>query len=248
MAKATDVVRVAHVSDLHLGEQASDDDDRFLRCLFSAMRRGKADHVVVSGDVTENGMGACVRALARVAADKGFDGRMTVVPGNHDRPCVRSLRSTFGATPLVRDLGPVRLVALDSSKDNLLPINASGRLSPASMKHLRSVLNDGRAHVDVVVLHHHVNECPNDNLVEDLGQRAKWFGPLESREEFLRLCADRFVEAVLTGHIHTPRRFSYRRGGHTVNCFISGATRDIERFRVLSFTKAGLKDAEWVDL
>jgi 3',5'-cyclic AMP phosphodiesterase CpdA len=101
------ISRIAHISDVHLlaprpqgGPGGHDLRVRFLsfgraldaaarrkkllRSLRTAMRSG-ADHVVVSGDLTESGTEAQFEALAEVLDEAAIEPeRLTLVPGNHD--------------------------------------------------------------------------------------------------------------------------------------------------------------------
>jgi 3',5'-cyclic-AMP phosphodiesterase len=99
------VTRIAHITDLHLVEHeyarrnASDryrlrylntgrniDPARRRAKAVAALRAaGQADHVVVTGDLTEDGSPAQFEAVAEVLDEAGLDPeRVTLVPGNHD--------------------------------------------------------------------------------------------------------------------------------------------------------------------
>jgi 3',5'-cyclic AMP phosphodiesterase CpdA len=96
----TSVTRIAHISDVHLLAGNNDLRVRFLsigRALDAAARVKKlmrslraalhcgADHIVVSGDLTESGTPEQFEALANVLHDVAIDpDRLTLVPGNHD--------------------------------------------------------------------------------------------------------------------------------------------------------------------
>jgi Icc protein len=96
-------MRIAHVSDVHLLHphraaaslsarlvsyaRAFDPvarKARLERALALAVARG-ADHVVVSGDLTEIGAPAQFEAFGEALANAGLRGdQVTLVPGNHD--------------------------------------------------------------------------------------------------------------------------------------------------------------------
>src|SRR5450432_2080609 len=98
------ITRIAHISDVHLlAEPAQKRHDlrvRFLsfgRVLDAAARirklktalckalRSGADHVLVSGDLTESGTPEQFETLASVLDELRIDPeRLTLVPGNHD--------------------------------------------------------------------------------------------------------------------------------------------------------------------
>jgi len=99
----TSIARIAHISDVHLLAPARRSHDLTVRFLsfgraldgparvrklaraLSMARRNGADHVVVSGDLTESGTDAQFDVLAGVLEDAALDpGDVTLVPGNHD--------------------------------------------------------------------------------------------------------------------------------------------------------------------
>lgn len=194
------MLRIAHVSDLHV---LTPHGFEWRRALFNKrltgyanllLHRGRvyrrayldavlsaataaADHLVVTGDVTNLSLEReyeAARALLDVAARRV---EVTVVPGNHDvyLPSVhheRRFPHHFGAFlasdlpalacelaagpfPCVKLRGPMALVALSSAVPRP-PFVASGRLGPPQLEALRRVL----AHPEVarrtpVVLVHH---------------------------------------------------------------------------------------------
>jgi 3',5'-cyclic-AMP phosphodiesterase len=99
------MTRIAHLSDLHLLEAGHTerrglprrrlaylsfgrpmDPERRRRRAALALRRARhADHVVITGDLTEDGVDAQFEVLGEVLAESGLDpARVTLVPGNHD--------------------------------------------------------------------------------------------------------------------------------------------------------------------
>src|SRR6185369_14980832 len=78
-----DTRTLAHVSDLHLGRSA--DTERRAIAVRDALVAANIDHVVVTGDITHKGR---IRELAlfwKIFEPLVADGKVTVVPGNHDR-------------------------------------------------------------------------------------------------------------------------------------------------------------------
>src|SRR5215475_12118304 len=74
---------LAHLSDLHLGRSPAQDLE--VARAVDAVLEGGIDHVVVSGDVTERGRAHEYARFEALFAPIARAGRLTVVPGNHDR-------------------------------------------------------------------------------------------------------------------------------------------------------------------
>lgn len=182
-------MRVAHLSDLHL---LSDDlrsrswaarfvslhrpldvagrKRKFSRALRTAHARG-AEHVVLSGDLTEVGALAEFETLAELLVDSPFaPEQITLVPGNHDAYTARdgwkrafdgplaAYRRTSSVTPGVVtpvDLGSVVLLPVDTtcyqsvaSSSGVFTQDAGDSLD----QHLRSL--DEASAPRVIVQHH----------------------------------------------------------------------------------------------
>lgn len=239
------------MADLHLGRDDPDDERAFLRAMFAACVRAKVDHVVVAGDLTEYGGESSIRRFERAADDAGFGpDRRTVVKGNHDVRARRIETDVFSAPASARLLGPVRVTALDSTfrsgPASALYAHAMGRVGASQLGRLREVLSTkhGR-HTEVIALHHHVNKTGAASIVELVGRLLRMWGELEDRDALLDACVEGNVTVALTGHDHTPHVFRVRRRGREIRCFIAGATRDVERFRVLDFADGALQGWKW---
>src|SRR5262249_9973816 len=76
-------VALAHISDLHVGKSAR--TDRSVRALARSLIEQRVDHVVLTGDVTHGGRRREYDAFCRMFRTLSFGGRITLVPGNHDR-------------------------------------------------------------------------------------------------------------------------------------------------------------------
>src|SRR5689334_9211001 len=74
---------LAHLSDLHFG--ASQTIPERAREIVRALLLADVDHVVVTGDVTDGGRAHELASFHQVFAPLLERGRLTVVPGNHDR-------------------------------------------------------------------------------------------------------------------------------------------------------------------
>jgi 3',5'-cyclic AMP phosphodiesterase CpdA len=134
-----------------------------------------ADHVVVTGDLTAMGHDEELEAVHRLLAPLLESGRITVIPGNHDRYLSepsshgfeRFFESALGSAlpeyalpsgyPFVRFLGPdVALVGLDTTRVRGLSHYFFGRVGAEQLAALRRLLDDRRMKGrTVVLLSHH---------------------------------------------------------------------------------------------
>src|SRR5690348_15419681 len=142
------IARIAHLSDVHTLEPQRDaygwghkfvsihrplDGAGRLRKLERALAAAKqsgADHVVISGDLTEMGTEAQFAAFAEVLQASGLEpARVTLVPGNHDAytaggawtralegPLAPYAASSARAPGHVVDRGDVVILPVDTSR------------------------------------------------------------------------------------------------------------------------------------
>lgn len=79
-------MKIAHISDLHICDNGSDDSLEKVYLLLKTLARQKFDHIIITGDITENGTQSEYE-LARELLDL-FDfldsEKATVIIGNHD--------------------------------------------------------------------------------------------------------------------------------------------------------------------
>lgn len=146
---------LAHVTDMHLVEpnyrarsgsdlqrlyylstgRRIDTEGRYQRALGALRMAGRnAAHVVVTGDLTEDGVPEQFELLAELLAESGLDPeRVTLVPGNHDRyvepdEFERALR------------GPLRAYAASSCEGRVVELPGGAWLLPVSTAIPQSVL------------------------------------------------------------------------------------------------------------
>ena len=182
---------VAHLSDSHVG--AGPQAPQRLRRALDHLARcdPHPDVVVLSGDVTDHGLDEEYAELVAVLG--GVREPLVVCPGNHD---VRdAYERHLGPTETVRDVGPYRVVALDS----LVSAPPGGRidhgeLTDDSLALLDRALGGGRP--TLVVLHH-----PPVPLHVGLMDPIRLRDP-QRLEAVLRRHPGTVV-AVLVGHAHT---------------------------------------------
>jgi 3',5'-cyclic AMP phosphodiesterase CpdA len=144
------------ISDTHLGATWHDTDpEDCLRVVVEAILAlpQRPDALLVSGDLTDNGAPAEYARVQELLAPLGFE--PLVIPGNHDRR--GPLREAFGLPGTgdehashVADLGPLRLVCLDST----IPGAEGGALDQGRTEWLDATLGEDRETPTVIAMHH----------------------------------------------------------------------------------------------
>lgn len=222
------ITRIAHISDVHLlAERAQKHQDlrvRFLsfgrvldaaariRKLIAALRkavRSGADHVLVSGDLTESGTPEQFETLASVLDELGIDpARLTLVPGNHDAYTSKDGWSKALEGPLRRyraqaatdagkvvELGDVAILPLDVACHQ--PVTrSSGMVTDDALERLERRLQDRAIATRTTLLVQHHPPYVH-------GSRAwQWVDGLSNAGRLTALLA-RFPEThVMHGHLH----------------------------------------------
>ncbi|MBK6915987.1 MAG: metallophosphoesterase [Deltaproteobacteria bacterium] len=197
---------LVHLSDLHFG--AGRRLERRTSALVQRLVDDDVDHVVVTGDVTENGTFAQFERFARVFEPLAARGRLTVVPGNHDRLGDDIAELTMaGERVRVRRAPGLHLVLCDSTRRRPgLAIVAHGELPAPELDAIEAALASAEPGALVcVLLHHHVTHMPHESLFEALGSALglPFADPLASGPELLRRLRGR-CDLVLHGHRHRP--------------------------------------------
>jgi 3',5'-cyclic AMP phosphodiesterase CpdA len=242
------MLRIAHISDLHvlsplgaewrqvffnkrmtgyanvLLRRARVFRRELLAAVLAAAARA-ADHVVVTGDITNLALESEYAEARRLLDEVARDAEVTVVPGNHDvylpeivhdrrfsrafEPFLRSdlpelaIDVPAGRFPCVKLRGPVALIGLSSAVPRP-PFVSAGHLGHAQLEALRATL----AHPEVarrtpVVLVHH------DPL--DAGLRLEQLRSGLVDAKALRATLSPLPRGlVLFGHLHVRRRSRMR--------------------------------------
>jgi 3',5'-cyclic AMP phosphodiesterase CpdA len=242
---------LAHLSDLHFGLSAA--IERKAAALCRTLLAAKIDHVVVTGDITHRGRQDELARFRQVFGPLLDTGRMTLVPGNHDRlgedvaadiaDGMRISRTTTDGLCIVR-------------VDSTGPHNRSWRSSHGVIEREDIAQVEGMLHdvprecMTVVALHHHVLPLPEDTLPERLASRL---GSLNTSELQLgpelvrRLCGR--CDLLLHGHRHVPYQTSLclpeqPRPLHILN---AGSSSELGAMRVFSHTRGRLtRDPRWI--
>ena len=244
---------VAHLSDLHLIEREHHKRGSYSRrrlwflsagspldararmhrtaASLQAVRRSGADHLVITGDLTEDGVQAQFEVLAEVLHDSGIDPHcVTLTPGNHDgyaepgafeRALEGPLRvfrktSRHGAHTVLNDavVAPVSTMI-----EGQWIARAGGMVRHDDVRSIRKLASDsitrGKA---VVVAQHHP---PSRHTLSPVS----WFDDVSNADAMRDLVLERTRVHVLHGHMHRThtRRFC---GRHHAQVYATASVRD----------------------
>jgi Icc protein len=221
---------LAHLSDLHLLERGHekrrglarkrlaylsagvplDAEWRIRQTVFAlqtASRMG-ADHVLVTGDLTEDGDRAQFEVLAEVLQRSGLDpDDVTLVPGNHDTYSERDawLRALEGPLRAFRrtsspgaytQLGAAVVLPLSTTVEGQWFTRSSGVIRDADVHAIRCLASrpDLREHAVVVAQHH----PPSARALLPL----EWLDGVQNGSAIRDLLLERTRVHVVHGHVH----------------------------------------------
>jgi 3',5'-cyclic-AMP phosphodiesterase len=179
---------IVHISDPHVGSP------HFVPNLMSRVLVEIAeigpDAVLCTGDLTNEGFKQEYRAAASYF--RQIHEPFHVIPGNHDSRNVGYMHfeELFGERHWVRDVGPIRMVAVDSSEPDL----NEGRIGREQYEWIRESF-DCDAELKVFALHHHLIPVPGTGRERSTVQDAG---------DILELLLAAGCDLVLTGHKHVP--------------------------------------------
>ncbi|HEY2317662.1 MAG TPA: phosphodiesterase [Solirubrobacteraceae bacterium] len=195
---------VLQISDTHIGGNWGDGGDPIagLREVVDEVLRlpNRPDAVLLTGDLAEHGAAdeyATVRELT-----SAIPAPLHVLPGNHDdRAALRAQFELPGsgseAIHYAADLGPLRLLALDTS----IPGRAGGALGGDQLAWLDAELAGAPAQPTLLALHHPpiaTGIAPWDEIGLAPADRAGLAGVLEDHPQVRRLVAGH-VHQIITG-------------------------------------------------
>ena len=242
---------IAHVSDLHIGRDAK--TDRANRLLAAALEDSGVATVAVTGDVTHRGRHAELDRFEDYFRRLIAQGRVVVVPGNHDRlnDGVADRIMPGGRVAIASRPG-LHLVRFDSTgPHNRRLISGHGLMTHADLSAVDSALGSApEGALTVLALHHHVHPLPPDELSEMLSNLLGWpnCAELLLGNELLERIRGR-CDLLLHGHRHVPSEMVMGEASdRPLRILNAGSTPELGRFRVLS-SRAGRIGAEsWVEL
>jgi 3',5'-cyclic AMP phosphodiesterase CpdA len=77
---------IAHISDLHIDNTNKKNNMKRFEALLDYLNGRKIDHLIITGDITQNAKISCMQEVRDLLIDKGFfsSDKTTVIIGNHD--------------------------------------------------------------------------------------------------------------------------------------------------------------------
>jgi 3',5'-cyclic AMP phosphodiesterase CpdA len=187
--------------------------DQVAAALAADLRHGRPDRVIFSGDATALGFEA---EFVRAAALLGVGGANALpglaVPGNHDyytravaaaglferyfAPWQTGERVDTATYPFAQRVGPLWLVAVNSSTGNFWTWDAGGRVDAAQLDRLRQLLARLEPGPRILVTHYPV--------VLASGRRERRSHGLRNLAHIVAVAAEGGVCLWLHGHRHGP--------------------------------------------
>jgi 3',5'-cyclic AMP phosphodiesterase CpdA len=237
----------AHVSDLHLG--AGRATFALARRLCSALLSVRIHRVLITGDITHGGRRSELDAFHDAFAPLLAQGRVVVVPGNHDR-LRDGVAGALMPGPRVQpeEHAGLFVVRFDSTGlHNRWWFDSHGQMDAADMDDICEALDHAPpGSLRLLLLHHHLLELPDDHLYERVVTRLGFpnAAELEHGEELVRRLQGR-CDLVLHGHRHQPWEID----AGSVRIFNGGSSTGLQACRMFAAARGTLVHApKWLDV
>ena len=242
--------KLAHVSDLHIGRSA-ESDARAVR-LGQALVDAGVDHVVVTGDVTHRGKHRELARFEEIFAPLRDSGRLTVIPGNHDRLGDDLAHVIMPGDRVQASVAPgLFLVRVNSTgTHNRNWLMGHGQLDADDLDAVEDILARAPArHLVVLMMHHHPLPLPEDRAVERLSSWMGWrfTAELDRGHELLARVRGR-CDLLLHGHRHVPYERRPFADARPVRVFNAGSSTELGRACIFSHMAGQLAtEPTWLD-
>ncbi|MEW5742616.1 MAG: metallophosphoesterase [Myxococcota bacterium] len=239
---------LAHLSDLHLGASAA--NERAAAALVAKLRETRVDHVVLTGDVTESGRIEEYELFLSLFLPLKREGRLTVVPGNHDRSGddVAELLSDELRVSVDRRDGLFMVCVDSTAPHNRSLIRCHGELCERMLEAVDQALGLApRGALVAVLLHHHVLPLPVESFGEWFADVCGWpnAAELPLGRKLLERVRGR-CDLVLHGHRHVPRHFTVDGGrGRPLQVVNAGSSTALGAYRVFSHEAGRVEAVRW---
>ncbi|HEY2000510.1 phosphodiesterase [Paraburkholderia sp.] len=218
---------LAQISDLHIKQPGAlayrrvDTGAALARCVAALNALNpRPDAVIMTGDLVDQGDPEQYEHLKTLLAPLQMPYYLLV--GNHDDRA--ALRAAFPGREELRtggefvhyavDLGPLRVIALDS----MVPGQSPGNLCDARLAWLAGQLDNAQGKPVVIALHHPPFECGIGHM-DDLR-----LDPLATQKLAALIARYPNVERVICGHVHRPM---FARFGGTIASAVASPAHQV---------------------
>jgi len=241
---------LAHLSDLHIG--LSSGTERVAARICESLISSDVDHVVVTGDVTHRGRASELQRFSEIFQPLLSQGRMSVIPGNHDRLGRESGSTLMTARAEAENLEGLYLVKVDSTgPHNRSYLAGHGELSQSLIDDVESLLRNAPPDaLCAILIHHHVLPLPVETFVEWFAMRMRWpFAcELSLGHQLLRRSIG-LCDVLLHGHRHVPRETCFSPGARPLHVYNAGSSTELWAYRVFNHSDGRLVGSPtWVDV
>jgi 3',5'-cyclic AMP phosphodiesterase CpdA len=244
---------LAHLTDLHMLERehhqrrglsrkrlqflstgaALDAEARLRRAtrMLQLALRGGADHIILTGDLTEDGVDSQFDMLAEALHDSGVEPeRVTLLPGNHDAYVDHRAfdRALAGPLQAYREtsheqaktvLPGAVIVPISTAIEGQWFTRSRGAIRPEDVSRIRRVASDRISHDRAVVVAQH--HPPHHHPVF----AVEWFDGVDNVSAMRDLLHERSRVHVLHGHTHR-RSTKHLSGREHAQIFCAASVRD----------------------
>ena len=195
------MARLIHLTDIHFGTE----DRGAVEAATDFVQAQAPDVVVVTGDLTRNGLPAEFEAAARWL--ERLPGPVVVTPGNHDTPYLNlPLRALVPFNRYRRWIGPTEGVGCDLAEVSVRAVNTArggqprpdwskGAINLAAVGDAAQAMAAGPPGALRIVACHHP-------LIEAIG--APVTGGVHRGHLAAEQLATEGVDLIMTGHVHNP--------------------------------------------
>jgi 3',5'-cyclic AMP phosphodiesterase CpdA len=241
---------LAHLSDLHIG--LSSRMDRVAAGICQALLESEVDHVVVTGDVTNGGSAKEIRRFHDIFRPLLATGKISVIPGNHDRVGLYAWQSLTGRRAEAEFLDGLYLVKVDSTGvHNQSVLFGHGELDGPLIDEVVKLLE--RAPADAlcaVLIHHHLLPLPVETFVEWFSSRMRWpFARELSLGHQLLSRSIGLCDLVLHGHRHVPREGCFSAEPRRLGVYNAGSSTELCAYRLFRHAEGRLIGAPaWIEV
>lgn len=242
---------LAHVSDLHIGRDRS--TDQAARRLVAALQGAGVALALVTGDVTDGGRLSELARFEAIFRPLLDEGRVVLVPGNHDRLGEDAARLMMGGRRVdVVSRPGLHLVRLDSTAPhNRSLLDAHGLVTERDLAEVEAALARAPAGaLSALLLHHHLHRLPEDLLVERLASLLGWPNAAElGLGASLLARLEGRCDLVLHGHRHRPsERILGAATARPLRVLNAGATAELGRVRLLAIRGGAVARDAWLEV